>query len=133
MGETLTYTHSLDADGEEPGVAITWPDGSTGPTYMVTAANDPSSTITCTATASDADGGSASNSANATVINTDPEIVAISVTPTTGAVGDLLTCAATATDADGGTGRYLCLVRVPAAVSTHPERRWQRGGVHSDN
>ena len=104
VGETLTCTASAtDADGDTPTTTYSWTDGSTASTYTVVEGDDPSDTVTCTATATDAEGGTDTGSASATVENTDPVVSAVSVTPSTGAVGDTLSCGGSATDADGDT------------------------------
>ena len=102
-GDTLTCSATAsDIDPEDsPTLTYAWSDGTTGDTYMVSLDDSVDSAITCTATADDADGGVVSASASATVTNAGPEIDSVSVTPSTGQVGDTLTCAATASDADG--------------------------------
>ena len=104
VGDTLTCSASAtDADAaDSPDVSYEWQDGSTGATYTVAEGDDPGDTLTCTATADDDDGGTDTGTASATVINTDPVVTTVTVTPSSGQVGDTLTCAATATDADGG-------------------------------
>ena len=104
VGDTLTCSASAtDADGGTPTVSYGWPDGSTGSTYAIVSSDDPGDTITCTATATDTDSGAVSDTASATVTNTDPVLTSVGVSPSTGQVGDTLTCSASATDADGGT------------------------------
>ena len=105
VGETLTCAATAtDADAvDTPTVSYAWQDGSTVATYTVTDADAPSSTLTCTATADDGDGGTDSASASATITNTDPVMGTVSVSPSTGQVGDVLTCSASASDADAGT------------------------------
>ena len=109
VGDTLTCTATAsDADAvDTPTVSYVWSDGSAGATYTMTSADAVGGSITCTATATatadDGDGGTDSGTATATVDNPDPVMASVTVTPSTGQVGDVLTCSATATDADGGT------------------------------
>ena len=114
VGDTLTCGASAvdDDPADSPTVSYAWHDGSSGPTFTVTEADDPGDRVICTATADDGDGGIATASASATVANTDPVLTGPSVSPATGQVGDVLTCAATATDADGGS---------PALTTTWPD------------
>jgi formylglycine-generating enzyme required for sulfatase activity len=103
VGETLTCAATAaDPDGGSPSLSYTWSSGATGATYTVTSADDPGDLVTCTVTATDSSGGTATGSASATVINSNPAVTA-SVSPSTAAVGDTLTCSASATDPDGGT------------------------------
>ncbi|HCH63640.1 MAG TPA: hypothetical protein DFR83_12610, partial [Deltaproteobacteria bacterium] len=67
--------------------------------YTIQASDD---LITCTATATDIDGGSASDTATATVVNTDPVLSTVTISPSSANNDDTLSCSATATDADGG-------------------------------
>lgn len=102
VGETLTCTGTAtDADGESPSISYAWSDGSTGSSYTLMSGDDPGDTITCTVTASDTDGGSVSATASASVINTDPVLDSLSITPDPATNDDSLTCVATTSDADG--------------------------------
>ena len=104
VGDELVCTATAsDADGEAPTITYQWSDGSTDTTYVIVDTDDPGDVITCTATATDLDGGSASDSASATVDNTDPELGTVTISPSTANNDEVLTCSATATDADGGT------------------------------
>ncbi len=104
VGDLLTCTSSAtDADAETPAISYAWSTGETGDTLTLTSAHDPGMEVTCTATATDNDGATSSGSASATVTNTDPVVSTVSVSPSTGKVGDVLTCAAIATDTDGGS------------------------------
>jgi hypothetical protein len=104
VGDELECTATAsDADGEEPTITYLWSDGSTDTTYVIVDTDNPGDVITCTATATDTDSGSASDSASATVDNTDPELSAVTISPTSANNDDELECSATATDADGGT------------------------------
>ncbi|HCH61951.1 MAG TPA: hypothetical protein DFR83_04040, partial [Deltaproteobacteria bacterium] len=104
VGEDLTcQATASDDDGGSPTISYAWSTGETGDTYTVQVSDDPGDVITCTATTTDTDLGTASDTASATVDNTAPEIDTISVTPSTGQVGDTLTCGATASDSDGGS------------------------------
>ena len=95
---------------------------SEGPTYVVAESDDPGETITCTATATDADGGSASDTGTVPVENTDPALASVTVSPLSAKVGESLTCAAVATDADGGSPTITYTWSAGALGST-------RGGV----
>lgn len=109
VGETLTCAAvASDADGDVPAVAFTWSDGSTGASRTLTAADDPGTALTCTATATDPDGGLATGQASATVLNTDPVLGPVSVTPPSGRVGDTVVCEASASDADGAAPAVTC-------------------------
>lgn len=102
VGESLTcMATASDADGDTPTLRYTWTDGTTGDTYTVQAADDPGETLTCTATATDAHGDTAQGTATATVLNTEPVVDSVSITPASATNDDTLTCAATASDADG--------------------------------
>jgi len=104
VGDVLTCASTAtDADGGTPSVTYTWPDGSTGSTYTVVDTDDPGDVITCTVTAADTDGGSATDSASALVVNTDPTVDSVVISPASATNDDTLTCSATASDADGGT------------------------------
>ena len=62
----------------------------------------PGSSIICTVTADDGDGGTATASALATVVNSAPTILSVVISPDVGVVaGETLTCTAVATDPDG--------------------------------
>ncbi len=102
-GDVLTCTASAtDVDPEDsPAVTYAWSDASTGPTYTVTLADAFDSTITCTATANDADGGVVTGTASATVTNTAPTVTAVTISPDPAYNNDTLVCAATATDPEG--------------------------------
>jgi formylglycine-generating enzyme required for sulfatase activity len=103
VGDVLTCTATAtDIDPEDsPTVTYEWSDGSTGPTYTVTADDTVDSAITCTATADDSDGGTATGTASATVTNTAPIIDGVTISPDPAYNDDTLICTATATDADG--------------------------------
>jgi hypothetical protein len=104
VGDVLTCSATAtDADGGTPSLSYAWSGGSTGSTYTVVDTDDPGDVITCTVTASDADGGSATDTASATIINTDPVVDSVSISPSSATNDDTLTCSATASDADGGT------------------------------
>ena len=104
VGDTLTCAASAsDEDGDSPTVTYAWSSGDTGTTYTVVDSDDPGDTITCTATADDDDGGTASDTASATVENTDPELGTVSISPSSATNDDTLTCTASATDEDGGS------------------------------
>ncbi len=103
VGDVLTCSATAtDADpADSPSISYLWQDGSTGPTYTVTAADTPGDVLTCTATADDGDGGTASASASATVTNTAPTVTGVTVSPSTAKVGETLSCTGTGADADG--------------------------------
>ncbi len=104
VGDILTCAATAtDADGDALSTDYAWSTGATGATYTIQSTDDPGDTLTCTATVTDTDGGTATGTATATVTNTDPVVIATSVSPSSGAVGDTLTCTASATDADGDT------------------------------
>ncbi len=104
VGDELTCTASAtDADGGAPTISYGWTDGSTGPSYTVTSSDDPGDTITCTATATDTDGGSDSGSDSVTVINTNPSVIGVNISPSAATNDDTITCSATVSDPDGGT------------------------------
>jgi len=104
VGDVLTCSGSAtDADGDTPSLTYAWSGGATGSTYTITASDDPGDVLTCTVTASDSDGGSDSGSASATVLNSDPVLSSVSITPDPADNDDTLTCTVVATDADGDT------------------------------
>jgi hypothetical protein len=105
VGDVLTCTASAtDIDPEDtPTITYAWSDGTAGDTYVVSMDDAVDSTITCTATADDADGGVVTGTASATTTNTAPTVDSVEVDPTEGQVGDMLTCTATASDDDGET------------------------------
>jgi large repetitive protein len=104
VGDTLTCAATAtDADGGSPTLTMTWPDGSTGSTYVVQASDDPGDVLTCSISASDTDGGSATTTATATVLNTDPVVGTVVISPSSATNDDTVSCTAAATDGDGGT------------------------------
>ena len=104
VGDTLTCTATAtDEDGDTLSYTYTWGDGTTDGSYTIDADDDPGDTITCTATVTDTTGASASDSATATVENTNPDITTINIVPDSATVGTMLVCNATASDPDGGT------------------------------
>lgn len=104
VGETFTCSASAtDADGGAPTITYAWPDGSTGATYTVVAADDPGDLVTCTATATDAHGGTGTGTASGTVANSDPTVLSVSISPSSATNADTVTCSASASDADGGS------------------------------
>ena len=109
--ERLTCTATAsDADGGSPTITYAWTNGTgtslgTGsildltPTTVV-----PGDTVQCEATATDVDSGTAKSTASVSVVNTDPVVNSVLITPNSGVTTSTsLTCAATATDADGGS------------------------------
>ncbi|MEC8425375.1 MAG: Ig-like domain-containing protein, partial [Myxococcota bacterium] len=85
VGDVLTCTGAAtDADGDAPALAYAWSDGSAGPTYTVVDTDNPGDVLVCTVTATDPDGGADSDTASATVENTDPVMGTVSVSPSTG-------------------------------------------------
>lgn len=102
-GDVLTCSATAtDIDPEDsPTVTYAWSDGSAGATYTVGASDAVDSTIACTATADDADGGTATGTASATVVNHRPDVSDIVLTPTEPYTNDTLTAIPTVTDADG--------------------------------
>ena len=124
VGDTLTCSATVtDVDGSVPSLDITWSSGATGATYTLTAADTPGTVVTCTVTATDDHGGSAVDTASATVLNTEPELFDVTVSPSAGRVGDTLTCTAAATDADGGSPGHLRLVGRLQRRHLHPHGR----------
>jgi hypothetical protein len=104
VGDTVTCAATTsDADGDTPTVTYVWSGGSSGATYTVVASDNPGDTLTCTATATDPHSGVATGTGTATVANTAPSVVGVSISPSSATNDDTLTCAATATDADGDT------------------------------
>ncbi|HNC95552.1 MAG TPA: hypothetical protein PKW90_05475, partial [Myxococcota bacterium] len=109
VGDTLSCSASAsDLNGDSPTLDYAWYNGSslvaTGTSYTITEADTaPGDTLTCVVTATDSLGASASDSATANVLNTDPVVSATTITPGTGRVGDTLSCGATVSDADGGS------------------------------
>jgi hypothetical protein len=107
---TCTAT-ATDADGDSPSLSYSWSndtqgtDLGSGDTVTLTPSTSaPSDQISCAATAEDADGGTATDTATVTVENTDPEITAIVVSPSTSVdTSTELTCTVSASDADGGS------------------------------
>ena len=107
VGDVLTCSGTAsDADGGTPALSYAWSGGSTGSTYTVVDTDDPGDVITCTVTASDTDGGTATGSATSTIVNTDPVVDSVSISPSTATNDDTLTCSATSSDADGGTPTF---------------------------
>lgn len=102
---------ATDDDGDSVGLTYTWTNASSGAviasgeSYTLTAADtEPGDSLFCTVSADDGDSGTATaDSAPLTVLDTDPVLSTVSVTPSTGNVGDSFSCSATATDADEGT------------------------------
>jgi hypothetical protein len=104
VGDLLTCSGTAtDADGGTPSLSYAWSGGGSGSTYTVVDTDDPGDVITCTMTATDTDGGSATGSATASIINTDPTVDTVSISPSSATNDDTLTCSATSSDADGGT------------------------------
>ncbi len=104
VGDVLTCSSTAtDADGDSPTLSYAWPDGSTNSTYTIQESDDPGDTITCTATAADTDGGSVSDTASATVDNTDPVVDSVAIRPDPATNDDTLTCRPSTSDADGGS------------------------------
>jgi hypothetical protein len=103
VGETLTCAASAtDADpSDTPTLRYAWQDGSTGPTYTLTSADDPGDVLTCTVTADDGDGGVTTGSVSASVLNTAPTVSGLSLSPNPVYTNDTLTASATLADADG--------------------------------
>src|SRR6056300_415964 len=63
----------------------------------------PSDSVTCTASVTDSNGGSASSSSSENIDNRDPIISSVSISPSPATTDALLTCSASASDADGET------------------------------
>ncbi|MEC8423039.1 MAG: hypothetical protein VX000_04630, partial [Myxococcota bacterium] len=104
VGDILTCAATAtDADGGAPAVSYAWSGGGAGSSYTVLETDDPGDVLTCTATATDADGGVATATATATILNTDPVVDSVSISPAAATNDDTLTCAASASDADGGS------------------------------
>ncbi len=110
VGDTLTCAAAAsDADGETPTLTYAWTNGTTGAgigsgaTYTIAASDtSPADVLTCTVTATDAAGATDTATATATVLNTDPVLGTVSITPSSATNDETLTCSAAATDADGG-------------------------------
>ena len=98
-----------DIDGPTPTLTYSWSDGSStlGTTDTLQLTNStisPSDVVTCTVTATDSNGGSGSGAAYVSVLNTDPTLSAVTITPSTGVKSvSTLICSATSTDDDGDT------------------------------
>ena len=101
---------ATDADDETPTLTYAW--STAGGTALGTGASitldpsdvSPTDRVTCTATATDGYGGTDTGTSSVTLVNTDPVISAVTVTPSTSVTTSTrLTCAATVTDADGET------------------------------
>ena len=104
VGDTLTCSASAtDADGDSVTLSYAWSTGATGASLTLTAANDPGDVLSCAATATDPSGDTGTGSDTATVLNTDPVLGTVSISPSSAYNDDLLTCSASATDADGGS------------------------------
>ena len=103
VGRPSPAATATDVDGGTPTMSYVWSTGDTGASLVITSAEDPGDTLTCTATATDADGGTDTGTASAVVTNTNPVVGLVMVTPGTAKVGASVTCSASATDADGGT------------------------------
>lgn len=94
---------ATDIDGDEPQVTYRWSNGVSGSSFVVSPDDEPGQPVTCTATATDAAGATAVGTADFTVVNTDPVLSAVVVTPDPPTNDQVLTCAASATDVDGDT------------------------------
>jgi formylglycine-generating enzyme required for sulfatase activity len=104
VGDALACSATAsDADGDEPTLSYAWSTGGTGPTTLIEDTSDPGHLIVCTATAVDMYGATGSNTASATVLNTDPVMGPVTITPNPANNSDTLRCEASATDEDGDT------------------------------
>jgi hypothetical protein len=102
IGDTLTCAAAAsDADADSVSVTYAWSDGSSGTTLRVTTAYRAGDVITCTATADDGDGGVTVASASATVVNADPVVSSVAITPSSPRTNDTLTASASTSDPDG--------------------------------
>ena len=109
VGDTATCAASAtDVDGDSVTLTYAWYDASgtvlgAGSTYTLPEATvSPGGSIVCVVTADDGDGGTATASTSATVVNSNPTILSVDITPDTGIqASDTLTCTAVATDPDG--------------------------------
>lgn len=77
-----------------------WTSGQTGPNYVVSAVDTVGSSITCTITVDDGDGGVAQSSVTSVVLNSDP-VSSVVITPSQPSTTDILTCSANSSDANG--------------------------------
>ena len=106
VNEVLTCEATAsDADGGTPTIDYAWSTGATGATYTISVTDSPGDVITCTATAYDTDGGSGTgtDTASATVENTDPVMGTVTISPSSAHNRNEIECSTTATDDDGGT------------------------------
>lgn len=101
FGDTVTCAATAtDVDGDIVNLSTSWSDGSTGSSYVVSAADVTGDVLGCTVTADDGDGGMVSASASDTITNTPPTVT-VSLSPTTPRTDDTLSATATTADADG--------------------------------
>jgi hypothetical protein len=127
------YAESTDIDGDTPSLSFAFTNQTTGSTYSPTTAStnvatlDISSTdadydhiLTCAVTATDIDGGSATDSANLTVVNTSPVFdQGATITPSTVEIGTNVECSAIASDPDDGVASLSYIWQVNGSqVST---------------
>jgi hypothetical protein len=99
---------ALDPDGGSVTIDYAWSSGgvliASGTQYTVDPGDtDPGDGVLCTATATDADGGSAESSSTVTVENTLPSITGIALDPAAIGTYGSISCTASLSDLDGDT------------------------------
>ena len=136
LNDTLScYAESSDVDGDTPTLGFSFTNQNTGSTFTPTTTStnvatlDVSSTdadydhvLTCSVTSTDANGGSASNSINTTIVNTAPVFdQGAVITPSTVEIGTSVECSAQASDPDDGVSSLSYIWQVNGSqVSTGP-------------
>jgi hypothetical protein len=97
-----------DVDGDTPTISYAWLTGSTSLSSSASLTLTPTDVqpgdlVVCTATATDSAGASANDSASVSVVNSDPVIADLAITPVgTVGIGDTVACSASVSDPDGG-------------------------------
>jgi alpha-tubulin suppressor-like RCC1 family protein len=109
VGDILScLATASDPDGDEPSLAYSWTNGSTvigsSADLVISAADtDPGDTLTCTVDFEDPHGGHGTSAITAAVLNSDPSVTGISITPSPAYNDDTLVCTASVVDADDET------------------------------
>ena len=101
VGDTVTCSANIsDSDTIDIlSTSYTWSNGATGSTYTIQSSDTVNSTLSCTITVDDGDGGTVQSSASLTIVNSAPQ-TSVSIHPTTPSGNDPLTCVITASDAN---------------------------------
>ena len=100
VGDPVTCTATAtDADDDLLTLTYAWSDGTTGAAHTVPTATA-GDTLACTATADDGDGGTDTDTATLTVLNTPPSAPIPALTPVSPVGGDALRCTITTESTD---------------------------------